>query len=98
MTDFPPEPTPSWRGQRDRIEAALLELTWTEQQYVHTSSEHARRTSAGILRKAFAPQLAQLREQDETLDRIRKLIRRHRHDDVIPKRELEAVLYGDEQR
>lgn len=23
MTDFPPEPMPSWRGVRDRIEAAL---------------------------------------------------------------------------
>jgi hypothetical protein len=98
MTDFPPEPPPSWRGMRDRIEAALLELDPFDQSELRIRNEHQRRTVAGILRKAFAPQLDQLRTQDETLDRIRKLVRRHRHDDTIPKRELEAALYGDEER
>lgn len=100
VTDFPPEPAPSWSGMRDRIEAALLDLPPGDAREVlgWHNTDHARRVLAGALRKAFGPQLAQMREQDETLDRVRKLVRRHRHDETIPKRELEAALYGDEGR
>ena len=98
MTDLPPEPPPSWRGMRDRIEAALLELSPWDNAELRIRNEHQRRVVAGVLRKAFAPQLDAARHDAETLDRIRKLVRRHRHDDTIPKRELEAALYGDEER
>lgn len=99
MTDLPPEPAPSWRGMRDRIEATLLDLSPGEAHAVlgYHNNEHSRRVLAGALRKAFAPQLDAARHDAEMLDRVRKLVRRHRHDDVIPKRELEAALYGDER-
>ena len=99
MTDLPPEPAPSWRGMRDRIEAALLDLNPNEIGGCTFSiyNDASRHVLAGVLRKAFAPQLDAARHDAETLDRVRKLVRRHRHDDVIPKRELEAALYGDER-
>ena len=97
MTDFPPEPAPSWRGVRDRIEAALLDLDHLDHARYRLWNESDRRTLAGLLRRAFAPQLAIARTDAETLDRVRKLVRRHRFDEQIPRRELEAALYGEER-
>jgi hypothetical protein len=83
---------------RDRVEAALLDLGNWDHAELRIRNEHQRRVVAGIIRKAFAPQLEAARHDAETLDRVRKLVRRHRHDETIPKRALEAALYGDEER
>lgn len=83
---------------RDRIEAVLLDLNPNEIGGCTFSiyNEHSRHVLAGVLRKAFAPQLAIAHADAETLDRVRKLVRKHRYDDMIPKRALEAALYGEE--
>lgn len=96
MTDFPPEPPPSWPSMRDRIEAALADLNWLELASLEATTSADRHILAGTLRKAFAPQLATMREQAATIERVRAVVRRHRHDETIPKREIEAALYGDD--
>lgn len=98
MSDFPPEPAPSWGGVRDRIQAALGDLKWADSAALRLDSDYQRRILAGALRRAFGPQLAIMDEQAATIGRVRALVRRHRHDGTIPLRELEAALYGDENQ
>lgn len=54
------------------------------------------RTLSGILRKAFAPELARCREVEETLARVRKAVKRYPEDGSVPVRVVLAALYGEE--
>ena len=95
MTHKPPEP--SNRAIRDRIEAALIDLPWIEKQALDLSGAQSYRVAAGMLRKAFAPELARMRDAEDTLDRVRRVVRQYPEDGEIPVRRILAALYGEEQ-
>ncbi|GHB55593.1 hypothetical protein GCM10010331_49280 [Streptomyces xanthochromogenes] len=97
MSDFPHMLPTSNRATRDRIEAVLADLTWAERARLPVDSPSDRRTIAGILRKAFTPELARMRDTEETLARVRKVARQYREDDAIPVRRILAALYGEER-
>jgi len=99
MTDFPYIPPSSNRAARDRIEAAINDLNWFDRQTVvgGHDSQHARHVAAGTLRRAFMPELARMRDTEDTLGRVRKLARQFREDEAVPVRRLLAALYGDEK-
>lgn len=97
MTDFPDMLPSSNRAARDRIEAAINDLSWSERHDLRTDGERQRRTAAGILRKAFVPELARMRETQATLDRVRRVVRQYPESGDIPVRRLLAALYGDEE-
>ncbi|MFL5911252.1 MAG: hypothetical protein ACJ768_11850 [Gaiellaceae bacterium] len=99
MTDLPYLPPSSNRAARDRIQAAINDLAWPDRQAVVGTSggEHARRVAAGILRKAFAPELARMRDTEATLARARRLVRQYPEDEAVPVRRLLAALYGEEK-
>jgi hypothetical protein len=54
-------------------------------------------TLAGLLRQAFAPELARGRDAEETLARVRAAVRRFPEDGQLPVRVVLAALYGEEQ-
>lgn len=97
MSDFPHMLPSSNRATRDRIEAVLADLSWAERASLAVNSPSDRRTVAGILRKAFAPELARMRDTEETLDRVRKVARQYREDEAIPVRRILAALHGEER-
>jgi N-acyl-D-aspartate/D-glutamate deacylase len=97
IDDFPYLPPSSHRAVRDRIEAALMDLTWDQQYMLCADNDHKRRVAAGALRKAFMPELARMRATEETLARVRKLARQFPEDGAVPVRRLLAALYGDEK-
>ena len=96
MSDFPHMLPTSNRAIRDRIEAALVDLPWVEKQALDISGAQSYRVAAGMLRKAFAPELARMRDVEETLDRVRRVARQYREDEAIPVRRVLAALYGEE--
>ncbi|MGW2692355.1 hypothetical protein ACWC3Y_10895 [Streptomyces sp. NPDC001296] len=98
MSDFPHMLPTSNRAVRDRIEAVLADLSWFERQSLGVSSEHSRRVAAGVLRKAFTPELARMRDVEGTLDRVRRVVRQYPEVGEIPVRSILAALYGEEQR
>lgn len=89
------------RAVRDRIEAALRGLPWYRLDAVvgglTPGGVDGRRCAAGVLRKAFAPELARMREVEETLDRVRKVARQYPEDGAVPVRRILAALYGEER-
>lgn len=97
MTDFPDMLPSSNRAARDRIEAVINDLTWSERHDLRTDGEHQRRVAAGILRKAFMPELARMRETQATLDRVRRVIRQYPETGDVPVHRLLAALYGEEK-
>ncbi|MCX4751758.1 hypothetical protein OG455_41655 [Kitasatospora sp. NBC_01287] len=98
MSDFPDMLPSSNRAARDRIEAALTDMDWSEQSVLQISHEHARRVLAGAVRKAFSPELARMRETEATLARLRRVIRSAPEAGTIPTRKLLDALYGEEGR
>jgi hypothetical protein len=97
MSDFPYLPPSSNRAARDRIEAVIQDLTWYERSSIDADGDHGCRVAAGVLRKAFMPELARMRDTEDTLARVRKLARQFREDEAIPVRRLLAALYGEER-
>lgn len=97
MSDFPYLPPSSNRAARDRIESAIQDLNWHQRSSIDAEGDYGRRVAAGVLRKAFMPELARMRDTEETLGRVRKLARQFREDEAIPVRRLLAALYGDER-
>lgn len=96
MNDFPYVPPSSNRAARDRIEAAIQDLTWQQRHSIDADGNDGRRVAAGVLRKAFMPELARMRDTEETLTRVRRLARQFREDEAVPVRRLLAALHGDE--
>jgi hypothetical protein len=96
--DMPPEPFPSYASGRDRIEMALMDLPERDRIALHIFSPQAREAYAGILREAFAPQLARAEQDAETIDRLKRLVRKRRFDTAIPLREVQDVLYGEDPK
>jgi hypothetical protein len=97
MDEYPHMLPSSNRAARDRIEAAINDLTWSERHDLRTDGEHQRRTAAGILRKAFMPELARMKETQSTLDRVRRVVRQYPETGDVPVRRLLAALYGEER-
>jgi hypothetical protein len=100
VNDLPYLPPSSNRAARDRIQAAINDLAWPDRQAIVGTSggEHARRVAAGTLRKAFAPELARMRDTEATLARVTRLVRQfERASEDVPVRRLLAALYGEEQ-
>ena len=101
MNDFPHLLPTSNRAARDRIEAALDDLSPMARYDLCGSYqrwEHARRVIAGVLRKAFMPELARMRETEETLTRVRRVVRAAPEDGSVPVRRLLDALYGEDRR
>lgn len=85
------------RALREAIRQQLAALPWlTRGSGLRLDSEHDLTTAAGVLRKAIAPQLAQQQEDRATITRVRRVLRHHQDADSIPRRQLEAAIYGDE--
>jgi hypothetical protein len=97
VNDYPHLLPSSNRAARDRIEAAIHDIPWPEQRCIDATGDHQRRIAAGILRKAFMPELARMRAAEETLQRVRKVARQYREDEAVPVRRLLAALYGEER-
>src|SRR5436190_17618406 len=101
MDDFPRMLPGSNRAVRDRIEAAIRDLPWYERGVVvdglTPGGADGRRCAAGVLRKAFAPELARMREVEDTLARVRKVARQYPEDGAIPVRRILDALYGEER-
>jgi hypothetical protein len=89
------------RAVRDRIEAAVRSLPWYERGVVvdglTPGGANGRRCAAGVLRKAFAPELARMHDVEETLARVRKVARQYPEDGAIPVRQILDALYGEER-
>lgn len=85
------------RAARDRIEAVLAELPWFDRTSLGIDSQHDRRTAAGVLRKAFAPELARMRDVEDTLNRVRRVARQYPEDGAVPVRRILDALYGEEK-
>jgi hypothetical protein len=85
------------RAARDRIEAVLADLPWSDGRSLGIDSQHARRTVAGVLRKAFMPELARMRDTEDTLNRVRRVARQYPEDGTVPVRRILAALYGEER-
>lgn len=98
MTDFPYLPPSSNRAARDRIEAAIEDLNWSQRQSIDADGDYGRRVAAGVLRKAFMPELARMRETEATLARVRRVLRSAPEDGTVSVRKLLDALYGEEQR
>ena len=98
MSDFPDMLPSSNRAARDRIEAALNDLNRPDSWTVRASTDHERRVLAGVLRKAFMPELARMRETEATLARFRRVVRNAPEDGDVSVRKLLDALYGEEQR
>ena len=98
MSDFPDMLPSSNRAARDRIEAALNDLSWPDRARLRADNEHERRVMAGVLRAAFAPELARMRETEATLARVRRVVRSAPEDGTVPVRQLLDALYGEERR
>lgn len=96
MGDFPHMLPTSNRAIRDRIEVVLADLSWVERANLSADSASGRRTTAGILRKAFAPELERMRDVEATLTRVHKVARQYREDEAVPVRRILAALYGEE--
>lgn len=85
------------RSLREAIKRQLAALPWmTRGKGLRLDNEHDLTTAAGVLRKAIAPQLAQQQEDRATIIRVRHVLRQHQGADSIPRRQLEAAIYGDE--
>lgn len=97
MNDFPYVPPSSNRAARDRIEAAIQDLTWQQRHSIDADGNDGRRVAAGVLRKAFMPELARMRETEDTLARVRKVARQYREDEAVPVRRILAALYGEDR-
>jgi hypothetical protein len=101
MSDMPHMLPTSNRAVRDRIEAAVRDLPWYERGMVvdglTPGGADARRCAAGVLRKAFAPELAHMRDVEDTLTRVRKVARQYPEDGAVPVRRILDALYGEEQ-
>jgi hypothetical protein len=98
MNDFPDMLPSSNRAARDRIEAAVNDLDWSTRARLGVDSEHERRVLAGVLRAAFAPELARMRETEATLARVRRVVRSAPEDGTVPVRKLLDALYGEDRR
>lgn len=98
MNDFPYMPPSSNRAARDRIEAAIETLDWHQRHSIDATGDHARRVAAGVLRKAFMPELARMRETEETLARVRRVVRSAPEGGTVSVRKLLDALYGEERR
>lgn len=97
MNDFPHLLPSSNRAVRDRIEAAIQDISWPERSCIDATGDHQRRIAAGVLRKAFMPELARMRETEDTLARVRKVARQYREDEAVPVRRILAALYGEDR-
>lgn len=101
MNDMPHMLPTSNRAVRDRIEAAIGDLPWYERDAVvdglTPGGADARRCAAGVLRKAFAPELARMCEVEDTLARVRKVARQYPDGGAVPVRRILDALYGEEQ-
>lgn len=98
MDDLPHMLPSSNRAARDRVEAALTDVSmWELQQLAYSCTDHRRRVAAGVLRKAFMPELARMREVEDTLNRVRKVARQYPEDGAVPVRRILAALYGEER-
>ncbi|TQF04779.1 hypothetical protein E6W39_24315 [Kitasatospora acidiphila] len=86
------------RAARDRIEAVVNELDWPDRWGLGVEHQRQRRVLAGILRKAFMPELARMRETEATLARVRRVIRSAPEAGTVPTRKLLDALYGEERR
>lgn len=87
----------SKRAQRERIAACLRELDWaTKNRLWLIHGEASIQTLSGLLRKAFAPELARCVEVEETLARVRKVVGRKSMDETVTVRSILAALYGEE--
>jgi hypothetical protein len=98
VSDFPDMLPSSNRAARDRIEAAVNDLGWADRARLRVDSEHERRVMAGVLRAAFAPELARMRETEATLARIRRVVRSAPEAGTVPVRRLLDALYGEDRR
>jgi len=98
VSDFPEMLPSSNRAARDRIEAALADLNRSDSWTVRANNEHERRVLAGVLRKAFMPELARMRETEATLARVRRVVRSAPEGGTVPVRKLLDALYGEERR
>lgn len=101
MTDFPHMLPGSNRAVRDRIEAAIGDLSWYERGTVvdglTPGGVDGRRCAAGVLRKAFAPELARMRDVEDTLNRVRRVVRQYPEGGTVPVRRILDALYGEER-
>lgn len=90
----------SRREQRDRIEAGLQGLPWLARSALGLDGggRHAVRTLAGLLVDVFGPELARGRDAEESLARVRAVVRGFPEDGVVPVRVVLAAMYGEEQR
>lgn len=90
----------SRREERDRIERALDGLGWPMRSALglDTGGRSTTATLAGLLRQAFAPELARGRDAEDTLARVRAAVRRLPEDGQVPVRVVLAAMYGEEQR
>ena len=86
MSDFPHMLPTSNRAIRDRVEAVIADLNWHQRYAIDADGDYGRRVAAGVLRKAFAPELARMRDVEATLDRVRKVARQYPEDGAIPVR------------
>lgn len=97
MTELPHMPPSSNRAARDRIEAVLADLSWVGRTSLGIDNRHDQRVAAGVLRKAFAPELARMHDVEDTLNRVRKVARQYPDDGAMPVRRILAALYGEER-
>lgn len=97
MDDLPHMLPTTNRAARDRIEAALADLPWVGRTALGIDSRYDQRVAAGVLRKAFMPELARMHDVEDTLARVRKAVRQYPEDGAIPVRRLLAALYGEER-
>lgn len=90
----------SRREERDRIERALDGLDWPTRSALGLDGvgRSTTTTLAGLLRQAFAPELARGRDAEETLARVRAVVRRFPEDGQVPVRVILAAMYGEEGR
>jgi hypothetical protein len=101
VSDYPHMLPSSNRAARDRIEAALDDLNHTARHELCGSYqrwEHVRRVAAGALRKAFMPELARMASTEDTLARVRRVVRSAPEDGSVSVRRLLDALYGEERR
>jgi hypothetical protein len=97
VSDFPDMLPSSNRAARDRIEAVINDLNLTDRWRVRADNAHEQRVLAGVLRKAFAPELARMRETEATLARLRRVIRSAPETGTVSTRRLLDALYGEER-
>lgn len=97
MDDLPHMLPTTNRAARDRIEAALADLPWVGRTALGIDGRYDQRVAAGVLRKAFMPELARMRDVEDTLNRVRKVARQYPEDGAVPVRRILAALYGEER-